>query len=326
MKAMNDIEHNTAILVGISSCVLGQEVRYNGGHKRHTFCADILGGYVNFVPICPEMGIGLGTPRPSIRLLGKKDATKEDAIIARSEIGVEVTVKLRAYARDQGKQLNQLSGYIFCANSPSCGMDRVRVYGNDEKSYVKNGVGIYAAEVMRMCPLLPTEEDGRLNDPRLRENFITRVYAYHDWLTNVAVSLTAAHLIAFHTRYKYLLLAHQPAVYDSLGSFLADLSGKIESKAAHYIEQFMQALQWPATRGNHSNVLRHIQGHFKRHLTSAERQELAGVIDDYQQSVVPLLAPLTLIRHYLAKYPEDYIAQQRYLQPYPDALALRYSL
>lgn len=318
---MDHPSYHETIHVGISSCVLGEKVRFNGGHKRNTFCADTLGPHVRFVPICPEMGIGLGTPRPSIRLV-----KTNDQIIARSETGNDISDAVRHFARKQATQLTELSGYIFCAKSPSCGMERVRVYEGDGQYYTRDGVGVYAGEMMRACPRLPVEEDGRLNDPVLRENFVTRMYAYHDWLKIMNHDFNSAKLVAFHTRYKYLLLAHKPTSYAALGHLISDLSEDLPAIADTYHQAFMETLKTPATREQHTNVLQHLQGYFKRQLTSKQRQELAQVIDQYRQSIVPLLAPITLIRHYASLYPNDYIAEQRYLNPYPETLGLRYSL
>ena len=316
-----DTRYQHPLEVGISSCVVGEKVRFNGGHRRSAFCADTLAEYVRFVPICPEMGIGLGTPRPSVRLI-----KQDEQIIARNEFGENISEQINTFADQQQETLERLCGYIFCAKSPTCGMERVRVYRGEGRDFTKDGVGLYAREVMRLCPYLPVEEDGRLLDAKLRENFITRIYAYHDWRCSVAMSPSAANILAFHTRYKYLLLAHQPAAYAMLGQLLADLSTDLPAIIIAYRDAFMQALQVVATREQHTNVLQHLQGHFKRSLTSMQRQELATLIDQYRQAIVPLLAPLTLIRHYLSLYPDDYIAQQRYLHPYPDELALRYSL
>ncbi len=309
------------IRVGISGCLTGQQVRFDGGHKRSDFCTEQLARFVEFVPVCPEMAIGLGTPRPSIRLINR-----EGNLLAQTAKGEDVTAALRDYGRQMAARFEGLSGYILCAKSPSCGMERVRVYHESGKGNAKEGTGIYTAELMRALPLLPLEEDGRLNDAVLRENFVTRVYALHDWQCLMHQGLTAARLIAFHSRYKYLLMAHHRDSYLRLGKLLSDLSCDVEQKADAYISGMMQALGNKASRNNHTNVLQHLQGYFKQQLTSRQRQELARTIHQYRQGILPLLAPITLLRHYLEEHPNDYLHQQVYLNPHPEALRLRYGI
>ncbi|WP_298719225.1 DUF523 and DUF1722 domain-containing protein [uncultured Oceanisphaera sp.] len=309
------------IRVGISGCLTGQQVRFDGGHKRSDFCTEQLARFVEFVPLCPEMAIGLGTPRPSIRLINQ-----DEQIIAQTAKGDDVTSALRDYGRTMAPQFDGLSGYILCAKSPSCGMERVRVYHESGKGNAKEGIGIYAAELMRAQPLLPLEEDGRLNDPVLRENFVTRVFALHDWQCLRHEGITAARLIAFHSRYKYLLMAHHRDSYQRLGNLLSDLSVDVEQTANAYIEGMMQALSNNVSRKNHTNVLQHLQGYFKRELSPRQRQELARTIHQYREGILPLLAPITLLRHYLEEHPNDYLHQQVYLNPHPEALRLRYGI
>ncbi|MBR9857264.1 MAG: DUF1722 domain-containing protein [Gammaproteobacteria bacterium] len=309
------------IRVGISGCLTGQQVRFDGGHKRSHFCTEELAEFVEFVPLCPEMAIGLGTPRPSIRLINQ-----DGEILAHTAKGQDVTAALRDYGQRMAPQFDGLSGYILCAKSPSCGMERVRVYHESGKGNAKEGIGIYAAELMRAQPLLPLEEDGRLNDPVLRENFVTRVFALHDWQCLRHEGITAARLIAFHSRYKYLLMAHHRDSYQALGKLLSDLSGDVEHKANAYIESMMQALSNNVSRKNHTNVLQHLQGYFKRDLSPRQRQELARTIHQYREGILPLLAPITLLRHYLEEHPNDYLHQQVYLNPHPEALRLRYGI
>ena len=307
--------------LGISACVTGQPVRYDGGHKRSTFCVDQLGEHVDFLPLCPEMAIGMGSPRPTLRLV-----QEPSGVIARCTDGRDLTQALRDYGTEKSRELDVISGYIFCAKSPSCGMERVKVHDAGGKGSRKIGTGVFAQAFMARQPNLPVEEDGRLNDPLLRENFVARVYAYHDWLGLSHDGLSAAALIDFHSRYKFLVLAHSPVAYRQLGRQLANLSQDIDEVARRYIEQLMRTLAQPITRRNHANVLQHIQGYLKTSLSSAERIELAKSIDQYRIGKLPLLAPITLIRHYLAVYPNAYLASQRYLQPHPDELGLRYGL
>ncbi len=310
-----------AIQVGISACLLGQKVRFDGGHKRADFCQQELSRYFEFLPICPEVAIGLGVPRPTIRLVQRADGVHVEA----SDGSFDVTAPLLAYSEQMSSQLGQLSGYLFCAKSPSCGMERVRLYG--DAGGAKEGVGLYARTLMQRLPLLPVEEDGRLNDPQLRENFVMRVYAYHDWQQLLASGISRGKLIAFHSRYKYLLLAHHPAAYKELGRYLAVMADlPLEHVVARYAIGLMAALKLRASRKNHTNVLQHLQGYFKRELSAAQKAEFHDTIDKYRRGILPLLSPMTLLRHYLREYPNAYLQQQVYLNPYPEELALRYGL
>jgi uncharacterized protein YbgA (DUF1722 family)/uncharacterized protein YbbK (DUF523 family) len=311
----------STIRLGISSCVLGNEVRFDGGHRRSPYCTQVLSNYVEYIPLCPETAIGLDVPRPSIQL-----RRLADGISAVSASGQDLGAALSDYGRRMARQLDFISGYIVCAKSPSCGMERVRVYDRNGANPAKEGVGLYTQQLMQHNPLLPIEENGRLNDPVLRENFITRVYAYHDWKCLMHDGLTASSLVAFHSRNKFLLLAHDPKTYYQLGPLLSDLSRDLEARAEEYIERFMQALAKVATRKRQCNVLQHIQGFFKDHLSASQREELTEVIERYRVGVAPLMAPLTLINHFLREHPNAYLDQQRYLKPYPDSLALRYGM
>ncbi|MCL5050987.1 MAG: DUF523 and DUF1722 domain-containing protein [Firmicutes bacterium] len=309
------------IKVGISACLVGQKVRYDGGHKRSAFCDNELRRHIELVPYCPEVGIGLGTPRPTIRLEGEVEDPQ--AVIPKT--GANVTQQLVDFAIQRNEQFKQLSGYVLCAKSPSCGMERVKVYTPGENANQKDGMGIFARQLQRMQPALPLEEDGRLNDPLLRENFVLRVYVYAAWKA-IPQPYTAADIQAFHAAQKFTLLAHNQPVYRRLGRELAATSPMTQEFAIYYIETLMAALAKPASRKNHTNVLQHIQGFFSDQLDGAERQELSDLIMQYHDGVVPLMSPLTLVRHYLRKHPSDYLQQQSYLQPYPDDLKLRYGL
>ena len=309
------------IKVGISSCLIGQQVRYDGGHKRSVFCDEELRRHVELVPYCPEVGIGLGVPRPTIRLQGNIE--NPQAVIPKT--GDDVTQRLADFASQRQRQFVQLSGYVLCAKSPSCGMERVRVYKAGSNENAKDGVGIFTRRLQEMFPALPMEEDGRLNDPLLRENFVLRVYVYHAWQA-LAQPINAATLQAFHAQQKFTLLAHDQPVYRHLGRELAQQKGITNAFATYYIETLMGALAKPASRKNNTNVLQHIQGFFKDHIDSAERQALADLILQYNAGSVPLMGPLTMINHYLRKHPDEYLSQQSYLKPYPDDLKLRYGI
>ncbi|UBO75101.1 YbgA family protein [Aeromonas rivuli] len=316
------------IKVGISACLLGQEVRFDGGHKRSSFCERDLGVHFEYQPICPEMAIGLGSPRAAIRLVKRQGSIRAEA----SNGSFDVTDALTAFSERQARQLDHIAGYILCAKSPSCGMERVRIYstnksGANSEGSAKEGIGLFAKALMEANPLLPVEEDGRLCDPILRENFVLRVFAYHDWQQLCASGISKASLIAFHSRYKYLVFSHAPSHYQALGRLLGNLHQQTLSQSADaYIKGLMTALKLRANRRGHANVLMHLQGYFKRVLTPAQKQELADTIDKYRTGIFPLLVPLTLIRHYLREYPNTYLAEQVYLNPHPDTLKLRYGL
>jgi len=324
------------IKVGISACLLGDQVRYDGGHKRSSFCADELIRHVEFVKLCPEVGIGMPVPRPTIRLewheqapTASEPASSVRAIVPKT--GEDVTARLTEFADRAQPHLRQLSGYVLCAKSPSCGMERVKLYDPVTGYSKKAAEGIFVQRLRQLHPALPLEEDGRLNDAPLRENFIMRVYVYHAWQqllseATPAVAVKKADLLAFHTSLKLLLMAHNQQQYRELGRWVAAQQDLTPADAQEYIEQVMQALGKPATRANHTNVLQHLQGYFGRHLNAEQKQELSQLILDYHDGIQPLLAPLTLLRHYLREYPDSYLAGQRYLNPYPADLKLRYAL
>lgn len=317
---MNLFEHNK-IKVGISSCLVGFKVRFDGGHKRSGYCEKVLSSFFDFQPICPEMGIGLGTPRKTIRLVRSADNVIK---VVASDGSFDVTDKLKTFAEETSADLNHISGYIFCAKSPSCGMERVTVYKEGGNQGARDGIGLFAEQIMQDHPLLPVEEDGRLNDTKLRENFITRVLAYHKWQSLMADGVTKHALTSFHAQHKYLLMAHDPNTYKTLGPLLGENALPLEEMAQQYIEGFMSALKHIPTRKGHANTLQHLQGYFKKQLNSQQRVDLAEQIDKYRQGLLPLMAPITLIKHYLTQYPDEYLSQQVYLNPHPEELKLRY--
>ena len=308
------------IRIGISSCLLGQEVRYDGGHKHNGYITESLGQFFEFVPFCPEVAIGLGVPRPPIRLVRQGTAVTARGI---KDPELDVTEPLQAYAGKVVGKLHGVSGYILKKNSPSCGMERVKVY-SAKGMPVASSAGIYAGALMAQLPQLPFEEEGRLMDPVLRENFVERVFVYHRWQELTRGRLTARGLVDLHTRHKFVVLAHDEKAYRALGRLVAGAGrGGIGELGQRYIEQLMQALRKPATRTRHANVLQHITGFFKKQLTADDKRELQGLIDSYRRGRVPLVVPITLIRHYLRRFPDDYLAGQYYLAPHPDELMLR---
>ena len=310
------------IPIAVSSCLLGQEVRFDGGHKHNGYLTQTLGRYFEYIPFCPEVAIGLGIPRPPIRLVHMDGQTRARGV---KDAQLDVTVQLQDYAQQVVPQLDAVCGYILKRASPSCGMERVKVYSNN--NIYGSDSGIYAAAIMQAMPELPIEEEGRLMDPVLRENFIERVFVYASWQALLREGLSADALVRFHTAHKFSLLAHNETNYRALGRLVAD-AGKTDLKAlaGQYFALLMQTLREPATRKKHTNVLMHIMGYVKESLDSEDKQELLDVLERYRIGQVPLIVPLTLLRHYLRKHPDPYIAQQVYLNPHPEELMLRNSL
>jgi uncharacterized protein YbgA (DUF1722 family)/uncharacterized protein YbbK (DUF523 family) len=311
------------VRLGVSACLLGAQVRFDGGHKRNRFIIDELGEHFDFVPMCPEVAIGMGTPRPAIRLVGDVDAPRA---VGSRDPGLDVTEPLRRYSADAARRLDGLCGFIFKKDSPTCGMERVKVY-NGSGMPQADGVGVFAREVMQANPLLPVEEEGRLNDPVLRENFVSRVYVYARWQALQRRGLSKKGLIDFHARHKLLLMAHSPAAYKELGRMLARLDGaQLETLAGRYIAHVMRALGTRASRKRHANVLQHLLGYLRRHVDGTSRGDLVEVIDAYRLGLVPLVVPLTLLQHHFRSNPHPYIAQQVYMNPHPRKLMLRNTL
>ncbi|HET8730340.1 MAG TPA: DUF523 and DUF1722 domain-containing protein [Moraxellaceae bacterium] len=311
------------IPVGISQCLLGDHVRYDGGHKRSRVCTEVLAKRFEFVPVCPEAGIGMGIPREAIHLVGRMEDDVLRAVGNRTA-DLDVTAALEQYGREKAAELGELCGYIFMGRSPSCGLGNIKVYHENGMPLGKNARGIYAREFTARHPLLPVEEEGRLRDPQLCENFVTRVYAWQRWRRLEAAGLTHARLQEFHARHKYLLMAHRPAAYQHLGRLVAlSFQRPIADAANDYLQEFMATLQIICTNRSHTNVLQHLAGYLKKRLTSPDRQELAMLIDDYRQGKVPLIAPLTLLRHHLRQHPNEYVQRQVYLEPHPPELLLR---
>jgi len=306
------------IRVGVSSCLLGREVRFDGGHKRDRFLTDVLGRFVEWVPVCPEVEVGMGVPRESVRLVRRGGQIR--MIAERS--GADHTDSMTSWARRRVRQLEamELCGYILKKSSPSCGMDRVRIYeANGMPS--RAGRGLFADELIRHFGRLPVEEEGRLGDASLRENFIERVFAYARLRSLFGGRWRGRDLIEFHAAHKLQLMAHAPARYRELGRLVADCKGKKPSELrAAYEQLFMEALERKATVRRHVNVLQHMIGYFSASLDDASRAEMHRLVDEYGAELVPLIAPLTMVRHYVRKFRIAYLAQQRYLDPYPKQL------
>jgi len=310
----------TRIRVGVSSCLLGSQVRYDGGHKRDRFVDDQLGEFVDWVTFCPEVEAGLGVPRPAMRLVGASGAPRLVEIASARDH----TDALEAATRRQMERLAELDvcGYVLKKGSPSCGMERVKVYG-DEAMPSHDGVGVFARALLASFPSLPVEEEGRLKDAVLRENFIERIFAYQRVKDLFRGDWTAGEVVAFHTRHKLQLLAHSTKIYNALGRAVANgMKRDREAFARDYTDAFMKAMAIPATRGRNTNVLQHAAGHLE-HLAPASRQELAELIHEYRRGLVPLVVPVTLLRHHARTGEVAYLQGQTYVEPHPRELMLR---
>ena len=319
MADHKETENN--IYVGISSCLLGQKVRFDAGHKQDRYITDVLGEYFKFVPVCPEVEAGMTTPRESVNLVGSPENPRMVGV----KSGDDWTARMIRYSNKRTKLLEKdnLSGYILKKDSPSCGMERVRVY-RDKGIPSRTGRGLFASALISRFPLLPIEEEGRLQDARLRENFIVRVFAYKRLQDLFLTPYKRGDIVSFHARHKYLLLAHSVTHYRRLGQLVADIKQyKPSDFKDKYSRLFMEALAVKTTPRKNVNVLQHILGYLKNDLDASEKKYILGVIDDYHKELVPLIVPITLIRHYIEKFNIEYIRDQIYLNPHPKELMLR---
>jgi uncharacterized protein YbgA (DUF1722 family)/uncharacterized protein YbbK (DUF523 family) len=304
--------------------LLGEEVRFDGGHKRDAFLTDILGPHVEWVPVCPEVEMGLGTPRETMRLMRSERGDRSLRMVT-TRTAIDHTRGMNDWARRRLAELvhEDLCGYVLKKDSPSCGMERVKVYNTAGMSE-RTGVGLYASALLAQFPSLPVEDEGRLNDPRLRENFIERIFAYRRLRDLFASAWTLHDLVRFHTAHKMALLAHSTTRYRELGQLVA--RGSTMRKAAlreAYGELFMKTLAIVATTRRHANVLMHMLGHLKKKVDAESRQELLQSIEEYRQGIVPLVVPLTLLRHHVRVHGVEYLAGQTYIEPHPRELMLR---
>ncbi|MCI0428482.1 MAG: DUF523 and DUF1722 domain-containing protein [Nitrospiraceae bacterium] len=307
--------------LGISRCLLGEEIRFDGGHKRDNFLTKVLGRYVEWVPICPEVEAGLGTPREAMLLVGDP----QDPRLVTIKSGTDHTRALETMTtnRIEGLKNLDLSGYVFKKGSPSCGIERVRIY-NEHRKLSRNGVGLFARAFIEQFPLIPVEEEGRLYEPTLRENFIERIFCYRRWQDLVQSGVTRQTLVQFHTIHKYLLLAHHPQQCEVLGRLIGQAHEyRPKELARRYGELFMKTLAVKATVRKHVNVLQHILGYFKERLRAHEKAELLAVIGDYHHGLTPLIVPLILIKHYVQIFDVSDIRDQVYLNLHPKELMLR---
>ena len=311
----------TRLRLGVSACLLGQTVRYDGGHKRDGFVADVLAEHFELVPACPEVAIGLGVPRAPIRLVQTAAGVRVRGV---RDGRLDVTDALDAQAARLHAEQPDLCGYVLKKNSPSCGLERVKTYTAAGMPHGR-APGAFTAGLVARAPLLPVEEEGRLNDPALRENFIERVFAYARWQALTAAEVGGAALIDFHSRHKYQLLAHNQAAYRRLGPLVAQAGRRPARELIDdYGRQFMAALARPASVGNHVNVLQHLAGYLKDALDAGDKAELQTAIDDFHQRRAPLVVPVTLLRHHLRRTPQPWASAQTYLNPDPRELLLRY--
>lgn len=309
------------IRLGISTCLLGRKVRYDGGHRLDRFLTDTLGQYVEYVPVCPEVECGFGIPREAFRLVGNPESPR----LVTSRTHQDYTERMMQWAKRRVIELEreELCGFIFKGNSPSSGMERVKVYG-EKGMPVKKGRGIFAHIFMEHFPLIPVEDEGRLHDPRLRENFVERIFALRRWREALSKKGTMADLVEFHTQHKLLILSHSEKHHRTMGKLVA--AGKempIKELYARYEALLMEALRLKTTPKKNSNVLMHMMGYFKKQLTSDEKEELLEIIHQYRDGYIPLIVPTTLINHYVRKYSQPYLSKQTYLQPHPIELQLR---
>jgi len=306
--------------LGVSSCLLGEKVRFDGGHKRSRFLTDVLGLHCEWVPVCPEFELGLGAPRESLRLVGKVDAPR---LVAPAS-GTDHTAAMDEFSRRRLETLGTLHGFVLKRASPTCGMERVRVYHAGGGGAEARGRGLWARALMERFPLLPVEEEGRLEDLPLRENFIERIFAFRRWTTLLARRPRARDLVAFHTAHKLALLAHSPKNYRELGRLVAAAGRRqLDGLLAEYGALFMATLRLKATTRKHVNVLQHMLGFLKKAVAADDRAELVEQIERYGRGLVPLVVPLTLLNHHFRRHPADWVSVQTYLHPYPDELMLR---
>jgi uncharacterized protein YbgA (DUF1722 family)/uncharacterized protein YbbK (DUF523 family) len=312
---------NDKIKLGVSACLLGEEVRYDGGHKRDRFITDTLANYVAFVPVCPEMEAGFGVPRESMHLRGNPDAPR--LVTTKSKRDVTGQMLQWAKARVRELETENLCGFIFKARSPSSGMERVKVF-NEKGMPVQKGVGLFARAFKDHFPLIPVEEEGRLHDTKLRENFIESIFVLKRWRAFLEEGKTRGELVKFHTQHKLLIMSHSVQHYRTMGKLVAEGKGlSLEVLFDEYQKLLMAALRLKATVKKNVNVLQHMMGYFKKDLTGDEKQELLEILGYYRKGYVPLIVPVTLINHFVRKYDQPYLKEQYYLRPHPVELQLR---
>ena len=308
--------------LGISTCLLGEKVRYDGQHKLDRFLRDELGSFIEWVPLCPETECGLGIPREAMRLIGKDT---ENARLFTNKTFVDKTDQMLDYTYQKLKDLEKenLRGFIFKSKSPTSGMRGVKIY-TETGMPSHRGSGIFAREFMKRFPEIPVEDEGRLHDAGIRENFIETIYVYDRWLSFLEKDQSILGFIDFHASHKYLLMAHSPALQKDAGKIVAAVRKDSRNESyKSYQTILLNILKLKSTIKKHTNVLQHIMGYFKKQLSADEKSELLEVIEKYHNNLIPLIVPIVLLQHYVRKYQEPYLLKQWYLHPHPDELKLR---
>ena len=311
------------IKIGVSSCLLGEKVRWNGDHKQNLFVRDVLGNYFEYISICPEMEIGMGVPRETVALYGSLENPK---LISKKN-RIDWTEEMKRFSKEKIKFLAEqnLSGYIFKSKSPSCGIGRIPVYSVDEPGKARHGSGMFSSEFMQAFPLVPVEDEGRLYDQRLKENFIVKVFSFYRLKKSLLnKNSKLKNLVEFHTQHKFLILAHSRTHYQALGRIVAESKKNPWDKVlTDYIFLFMEAFSYKSTNKKNIDVLLHMMGFFKKLIPTVDKKDILDSIEDYRKELVPLIVPITLIRHYVKKYDVTYLKDQLYLSPHPKELMLR---
>ncbi len=312
---------STPIRVGVSTCLLGEKVRFDGNHKRDSFLVDTLGKFVEWVPVCPEVEAGMPVPRPPVSLARSPGGVR----LVEVESGEDHTRPMAVWSRRRVGELEEMNlcGYVLKKGSPSCGMERVKVWHPGGQA-TRDGRGLFAAELIGRMGSLPVEEEGRLSDAGLRENFVERLFAFRRLEALFSSRWTIGDLVEFHTAHKLQLMAHSEPSYRALGKLVAHSRTLPRAELrARYMGEFMDALRHSATTRRHTNVMSHMIGHFRGRLDERSRAELRDVIEDYGRHLIPLIVPITLIRHHARDLEIDYLLRQVYLDPHPKELMLR---
>ena len=310
------------IKIGVSSCLIGEEVRWNGGHKKDRYVQGVLDNYFEYVPTCPEVDVGMGIPRETVALYG----VLEDHKMISKKSQTDWTAKMNTYMKGRISTLrkNDLCGYIFKSKSPSCGIGRVPIYSKFGSNKVRHGPGMFASAFMKTLPLIPVEDEGSLHDPVIRENFIVRVFCFNRLQTFLKERFTMGALVSFHTKHKFLILSHSKKQYDAMGKLVANAKKiKTAELKTRYSKLFMAALTYKSTPKKNTDVLLHMTGFLKKILTREEKKNILSVIEDYRNELLPLVVPVTLIYHQVKKHNIEYLLDQVYLNPHPKELMLR---
>jgi len=319
------VENVEKIRIGISSCLVGQNVRFDGGNKRDRYITDTLSNYFHWVPVCPEVELGLGTPRPTLRF----QKIDKDVRLIQPATGKDLTDEMAEFAEKRVKKLKgeTIYGYVLKSRSPSCGKGGIKIYKGHAIRPATNGIGLYAKRLIGDWPNLPVEDEGRLCDPVLRENWINQVFAYYSFQSSLFPRPTVGKLVKFHSSYKFTILSHCNTTYRQLGPLVAGAKKHpIKSVVEEYENLFMAALKKRATAAKHVNVMEHMIGFFKKELDSNTRKEILVSVEDFRKGIVPVIVPITLIKHYARVLKIDYLMDQSYLSPHPKELALRSSI